>query len=101
MLDPSARHFTGVLYGIPEKIFNDPFKRNAMRTNWTPFMPLHTRRILVQFFPLDIAKIIVGMAHDEFFPAWDPYGLWTPVPEYDRDGAYGYVPQVNTCLPLF
>ena len=74
-----------------------------MRGNhWTLFMPTAARKILVQYVPLDIAKIIVNMARDSFLPAWDPYGSWAhAVPEYDHEGSYGYLPMVETYLPLF
>ena len=69
---------------------------------WTHFLPLQTRRLLLEYVPIDLAKIIVDMSRDSFLPAWDPYGSWDhAVPEYDSNGAYGHVPSVHTFLPLF
>ena len=67
------------------------------------FMPKATRRLRLALFPMELSVIIVEMAKDSDLPGWDPYGLWATVtrPEYDRNGDYGWLPMVDTCLPLF
>ena len=71
-------------------------------TEWTRFMPTATRRLLRVFVPVDLARIIVSMAKDNPLSAWDPYGLWARAePEYNPDGQYGWLPMVDTTLPLF
>ena len=69
---------------------------------WTTFMPNAARRLLLALVPLELAILIVDMARDVDLPAWDPYGFWAAAePEFDKNGEYGWVPMVDTCLPLF
>ena len=62
-------------------------------------MPNATRRLLLALVPVELSIIIVDMARDSDLAAWDPYGLWAAVPEYDRDGHYGSLPMVPLFVP--
>ena len=72
------------------------------RTVVTPFLPRATLIILCRFLPRDLAQICVDAARDQPLPAWDPYGFWVrAVPEYDENGDYGFLPKVETGLPMW
>ena len=72
-------------------------------TRITPFLPQTTRTLLVAWGLVPgVAAIVVAMAKDEPYEAWDPYGSWRMPPcpqEYDLDGFYGSLPMSDVMLP--
>ena len=72
-------------------------------TKITPFLPCPTKQILVDWGLVPgVAAIVVGLAEDAPYEAWDPYGNWSMPPcpqEYDLDGFYGSLPMAPVDLP--
>ena len=53
--------------------------------------------ILEKRLPRDLAKIVMSYLKFTVVP-WDAFDLWYP--EYNLDGDYGHLPQVETGLPM-